>query len=143
MLVPKSVIPLIGVILFIALAASTIHFLATGANAHQNLQQPCVGLYAEDARGFLRVPAKRNSQSRRNRRADRSSAPSPKQQRRDGPKSSSRKTLVTSIPDNGTRLRIGGDGSLTFKFPGRLDDVRIYNRALSATEIKQLYSAGR
>jgi hypothetical protein len=28
-------------------------------------------------------------------------------------------------------------------FPGSLDDVRIYNRALSATEIKQLYNAGR
>jgi hypothetical protein len=26
---------------------------------------------------------------------------------------------------------------------GTLDDVRIYNRALSATEIKQLYNAGR
>ena len=26
---------------------------------------------------------------------------------------------------------------------GKLDDVRIYNRALSATEVKQLYNAGR
>jgi hypothetical protein len=28
-------------------------------------------------------------------------------------------------------------------YPGSLDDVRIYNRALSAAEIKQLYNAGR
>ena len=28
-------------------------------------------------------------------------------------------------------------------FSGTLDDVRPYNRALSATEIKQLYNAGR
>jgi hypothetical protein len=28
-------------------------------------------------------------------------------------------------------------------FKGRIDDVRIYNRALSATEIKQLYNMGR
>ncbi len=28
-------------------------------------------------------------------------------------------------------------------FNGKIDDVRIYNRALSATEIKQLYNAGR
>ena len=26
---------------------------------------------------------------------------------------------------------------------GSLDDVRIYNRALSATEVQQLYNAGR
>jgi hypothetical protein len=28
-------------------------------------------------------------------------------------------------------------------FDGIIDEVRIYNRALSATEIKQLYNAGR
>jgi hypothetical protein len=28
-------------------------------------------------------------------------------------------------------------------FNGQLDDVRIYNRALSASEVKQLYNAGR
>ena len=29
------------------------------------------------------------------------------------------------------------------QFSGKLDDVRIYNRALSASEIKQLYNMGR
>jgi hypothetical protein len=28
-------------------------------------------------------------------------------------------------------------------FQGQLDDIRIYNRALTATEVKQLYNAGR
>lgn len=28
-------------------------------------------------------------------------------------------------------------------FNAKMDDVLIYNRALSATEVKQLYSAGR
>lgn len=27
-------------------------------------------------------------------------------------------------------------------FPGKIDDVRIYNRALTAGEVKQLYNAG-
>jgi hypothetical protein len=39
---------------------------------------------------------------------------------------------------------VGGDvpnGDYWFK--GKADDVRIYNRALSAAEIKLLYSSGR
>jgi len=41
-------------------------------------------------------------------------------------------------------MKIGGSnvkGSATY-FPGSLDDVRIYNRALSADEVSQLYSNG-
>ena len=38
--------------------------------------------------------------------------------------------------------RIGSDFNERH-FPGTLDDMRIYNRALTATEIKQLYNAGR
>ncbi len=37
---------------------------------------------------------------------------------------------------------IGSNASGTGLFSGMLDDVRIYNRALSATEVKQLYNAG-
>jgi hypothetical protein len=31
----------------------------------------------------------------------------------------------------------------TYPFDGLIDDVRIYNRALSADEIKRLYNLGR
>ena len=50
----------------------------------------------------------------------------------------------SSICDNSQSLRIGGesdaDGGAIFS--GHLDDVRIYNRALSADEIKRLYKIG-
>lgn len=34
----------------------------------------------------------------------------------------------------------GGSG---YEFPGYIDEVRVYNRALSETEIEALYKAGR
>jgi Concanavalin A-like lectin/glucanases superfamily len=43
---------------------------------------------------------------------------------------------------NSYDLYIGLDPNAYFPFNGSLDDVRIYNRALSATEVKQLYSSG-
>ena len=45
------------------------------------------------------------------------------------------------IANNGTSLNIGADGTATFSMVGSVDDTRIYNRALSAVEIKALYSA--
>jgi hypothetical protein len=42
--------------------------------------------------------------------------------------------------DTGNPVRIGGN---TWDFDGTLDEVRVYNRVLSASEIKQLYGAGR
>ena len=39
-------------------------------------------------------------------------------------------------------VRIGGDGGV-FNLTGSIDEARIYNRALSATEIKQLYLMGK
>jgi photosystem II stability/assembly factor-like uncharacterized protein len=45
---------------------------------------------------------------------------------------------------NSNNVVIGGfDTALTAYFPGTIDDVRIYNRALGADEITQLYNAGR
>jgi len=44
---------------------------------------------------------------------------------------------------------MNGNGPFTigqtsgFYFAGNVDDARVYNRALSDTEIKQLYNAGR
>ena len=47
-----------------------------------------------------------------------------------------------SIADSSARsLNIGGFSEGGFLFKGVVDDVQIYNRALSATEIQQLYSA--
>ncbi|MDO8408322.1 MAG: LamG domain-containing protein, partial [bacterium] len=44
----------------------------------------------------------------------------------------------------GTGQRIGGDGVFSTRtFPGSIDDVRVYNRALSAAEVLQLYNLGR
>jgi Concanavalin A-like lectin/glucanases superfamily len=47
--------------------------------------------------------------------------------------------------DNTVIANIGtlGSGEPGYNFNGSLDDLRVYNRALSASEVKQLYSAGR
>jgi hypothetical protein len=50
------------------------------------------------------------------------------------------------IGNTGEALKIGGRDlgpPLTQPFSGKIDDVRIYNRALSATEIQQLYLMGK
>ncbi|MFA6077782.1 MAG: LamG domain-containing protein [Candidatus Paceibacterota bacterium] len=44
---------------------------------------------------------------------------------------------------SGTGINIGKRWDLPDYFSGLIDDVRIYNRALSATELKQLYNMGR
>lgn len=48
-------------------------------------------------------------------------------------------TASTSIEGN-TILLVGGWSSSTFTVSGSLDDVRIYNRALSPSEVTQLYN---
>ncbi len=51
---------------------------------------------------------------------------------------------AVSNPGNAGAFIFGRDGSATpFYFTGSLDEVRIYNRALSAGEVKQLYNLGR
>jgi hypothetical protein len=50
-------------------------------------------------------------------------------------------TGTASLTGNANaRIGYGYDGASQWN--GLIDDVRIYNRALSATEIKQLYNAG-
>ena len=54
---------------------------------------------------------------------------------------------TTGIPlaqyvSNGRDLHIGERGNNDTRFNGIIDDVRIYNRALSASEVKQLYMQG-
>lgn len=54
----------------------------------------------------------------------------------DGVKVASRTGLSGSISDNTNPLRFGGTGS----FDGKVDDFRVYNRALSPSEVSQLYN---
>ena len=49
----------------------------------------------------------------------------------------------TTLSDDSASLNIGGVTGFTNSFNGSLDDVRIYNRILSATEVKQLYKEGQ
>jgi hypothetical protein len=58
---------------------------------------------------------------------------------------------TTAVPVTGTMTSasygtlIGARNSVApeYFFPGKIDDVRLYNRALSASEIKRLYSIGK
>jgi hypothetical protein len=63
----------------------------------------------------------------------------------DGAEVASLATSVT-IPYTGlgTKTVIGrhGNGSTTFDFTGKIDDVRVYNRALCPSEIADLYDLG-
>ncbi|HEY9172717.1 MAG TPA: LamG-like jellyroll fold domain-containing protein, partial [Verrucomicrobiae bacterium] len=47
-----------------------------------------------------------------------------------------------AMVNSASRLRISGDDNGNVCFDGWIDDVRIYNRALSAAEIAQLHTAG-
>jgi len=47
------------------------------------------------------------------------------------------------INSNSAPFRIGANGGGGENFPGLIDEVRVYNRALSADEIKRLYNMGR
>jgi len=51
-------------------------------------------------------------------------------------------TLNYALPDNQT-FRIGGYASscISFLFDGDIDEVQLFSRALSATEIKAIYAA--
>jgi len=48
-----------------------------------------------------------------------------------------------TILNNTLPVRIGADSNAGSPWNGSIDDVRIYNRALSATEVKRLYNMGR
>jgi hypothetical protein len=52
---------------------------------------------------------------------------------------------ITPITSGKTVLIGNGtaNGASTAPFDGAMDDVRFYNRALSASEIKQLYNLGK
>jgi 3-methyladenine DNA glycosylase Tag len=52
-------------------------------------------------------------------------------------------TINTTTTNGSDYLYIGSRGDLVTKMKGTLDEVRIYNRALSAGEVTQLYNLGR
>ncbi len=53
-------------------------------------------------------------------------------------------TTGTFVSDAGNHFGIGGDATFGVEgFSGSMDDVRIYNRILSASEVKQLYKEGQ
>lgn len=52
-------------------------------------------------------------------------------------------TVPASLTDNTTGTLIGQGGIGTTNFLGSMDEVRVYNRALSADEVKALYLQGR
>jgi uncharacterized protein (TIGR02145 family) len=50
------------------------------------------------------------------------------------------------MPDTAANVEIGGEGYQRndgYNMDGSIDDVRVYNRTLSATEVKRLYDLGR
>ena len=49
----------------------------------------------------------------------------------------------TKNSDNALNLYIGNRGNSNITFDGSIDDVRIYNRALTSDEVKRLYNLGR
>ena len=52
--------------------------------------------------------------------------------------------IMGSLPTSGSNsFVIGNNSGNTREFDGSLDEIRIYNRALSADEIKRLYNMGR
>jgi len=52
-------------------------------------------------------------------------------------------SAATTGSDADGNLLVGDDSTLIRSFDGKIDDVRIYNRALTEAEIKRLYNMGR
>lgn len=59
----------------------------------------------------------------------------------DGSLNATATDTTTVSTTNTSPVGIGSRGATgSYLFPGSIDDVRIYNRALSATEVQQLYN---
>ncbi len=50
--------------------------------------------------------------------------------------------VTSTLSDNGDSVNIGRKGDGTAFFTGGIDEVRIYNRALTATEVRRIYDYG-
>lgn len=51
-------------------------------------------------------------------------------------------TSISTLTTNTTPVVIGGDGVSTFAFNGNIDQVRVFNKALSSAEVGKLYGNG-
>lgn len=49
---------------------------------------------------------------------------------------------TTRVTDNTSSMRIGNDKSASRTFAGIIDEVRVYNRALSASEVRAIFESG-
>jgi Concanavalin A-like lectin/glucanases superfamily len=60
------------------------------------------------------------------------------------PRGVAKLTTTTTLQDQteGVEIGAGAVGPAALLFNGKIDDVRIYNRALTAAEIKTLYQLG-
>ena len=63
----------------------------------------------------------------------------------DGVLQTTQGTLVSAVSTTNYPLSIGVNPGATYAnfFDGRIDEVRVYNRALSANEVNRLYNMGR
>ena len=59
-----------------------------------------------------------------------------------GKQQGSTQTASVTIPNSTSTLKIGADGELWKYHAGQIDDVRIYNYALTATQVKTLFNNG-
>ena len=59
----------------------------------------------------------------------------------DGIEDNDRSSIAESSIANSTSFMIGQNGLGSSFFPGRLSNIKIYNRALSATEVTRNYNA--
>lgn len=56
-----------------------------------------------------------------------------------GTLSNTQNKIITTDVHNNNKFYIAGNGTSSSKFTGNLDEIRIYNKALSSTEISNLY----
>jgi hypothetical protein len=61
----------------------------------------------------------------------------------DGALSNTTTDTTTGTTTNSNPLYIGEEAGTSYPFTGSIDEVRVYSRALSSTEVSALYNAGR
>jgi hypothetical protein len=52
-------------------------------------------------------------------------------------------TSSTSVIGSSYNLKLAANGTTTTSFPGRLDQITLWNRALSSSEASDLYNSGK